>query len=478
MVPVSRRFSRPGPGPLTSLAPGERRAVLWVVLSGLFTVSVAITVLSNSLDGIAGDLHSTRAAVLWTITGPMLAFGVVGPAFGKLGDLFGHRRVFVGGLAGAALFAALTAVAWSAPTMIAFRILSATCGSATGPATMAYINKMFPPAQRVRPLGYWSFVSAGAPVIGVVIGAPVVSAVGWRVIFFAQAPLCALGALVAWLLLPETERSRGVRFDALGAATLGAGATLMLVAINRGNHWGWGSPVLLATMAAAVVLLSVFVVAERRVAEPLLRLDWLARPGFSAAIAGQTLSNFAYMGSFILVPSLMQNGMGFSETASGMLLIARPATFALAALKAGAVNRRVGERTSAVSGIAMIAAAMVGFALLDAGSAMFFVILALAVTGVGMGVAGPPMVASVANSVDDADLGVAGAFQQLMSQLGAVLGAEVMQSVQLAAGGAGTAMPDFARAFFVAAAVAGLGAFAVSRLRPVPAEQDVALATP
>jgi MFS family permease len=443
----------------------QRSRVLAVVLAGLFTVSLTITVLSNSLDRIASDLSSSRSIVLWSITGPMLAFGVVGPALGKAGDLWGHRRVFIAGLLGAALFALLTAVAWDAGSMIAFRTLSATSGAACGPSAMAYVNRMYGPSERVRPLGYWSFVQAGAPVLGVVIGAPIVSLVGWRVIFFAQAPLCALGAFVAFRLLPETNRAQKVRFDVGGAVTLGGGASLGLIAVNRGNDWGWGSGRFLGALFVAALLLGAFVSIERRAAEPLLPLGWLRRRNLMSAMTGQMLSNFAYMGSFMMAPALLQNALGYSETHSGLMLIARPAAFSIAASRAGVVGARIGERGAAIVGTSAVVASMATFALVRVDSGAPIVLLALALAGIGMGVASPAMVASVANSVDEKDLGVAGAMQQLLTQLGAVLGAEVMQSVQLAGGREPEEISGYTAAFLTAVVVSAFGVAVASRLR-------------
>ncbi|NBP50446.1 MAG: MFS transporter, partial [Actinobacteria bacterium] len=157
-----------------------RRLTLAVLLAGAFTVSFTITLLVVSLPRVAADLGSTVSVMSWTIIAPMLSFGVVGPAFGKAGDLWGHKRMFVGGLVLAGAFSVASGFAWNAASLIALRTLAAGAGSATGPSAMAYINSMFAGHERVRTLGYWSFVTAGAPVFGVVAGAPLVEAVGWR----------------------------------------------------------------------------------------------------------------------------------------------------------------------------------------------------------------------------------------------------------------------------------------------------------
>lgn len=438
-------------------------AVLIVVLSGMFTVAFTITALSNSLDSIAEDLGSTRSTMLWTITGPMLAFGVVGPAFGKAGDVWGHRRLFVFGLLGAGVFAALAALAWSAGSLILFRTLSATCGSATGPASMAYINQLYAPEERVRPLGFWSFANAGAPVIGVVVGAPLIEAFGWPILFVIQAPLCLAGAVVARWLLPETRTSAAAQFDVLGALTLGIGAATFLFGVNRGNDWGWLSPGVLACFGLSVAVLALFVRIERRAAAPLLPLGWLSRRNIVAPVTSQTFLNFAYMGSFFLAPALLQKGLGYSESESGLMLIARPLTFAITAPLAGMVTVRVGERVSATVGAAAVALSMALFTLVGQGDSVL-VVVALGMAGLGLGVAAPALVATVANAVDESDFGVAGAMQQLMTQLGAVLGAEVLQAVQVAAGPP-ESLASYSRAFTVAAAVALGGVVAASAMR-------------
>ena len=445
----------------------RRWALLIVVLSGLFTVAFTITILVVSLKDIAKEFHTTEATISWSITGPMLAFGVVGPAYGKAGDLWGHKRVFIGGLLGAGFFAVLTALSWNPLTMIAFRTLSASAGAATGPSTMAYINRLFAPEDRVKPLSYWSFVNAGAPVIGVVAGAALVESVGWRAIFVVQAPLCLIGAVVALWLLPDTERSDRVKFDVAGSATLALGATALLAGISQGSKWGWLSAATLSCFAASALGLRLFVRAERRAEAPLLPLHWLRTRNIAIPILSQSLANFAYMGGFLFAPRLLENVLNLQKTEIGNVVISRPLTFAVIAPLAGYVTLRVGEKTTGVFGALCVAASMLVFAGVSGESSIWVVVLALALSGAGIGVSSPALTSLVANAVDDANLGAAGAMQQLSSQMGAVLGSVVMTAIQ-AAREANGLTSSYRAAFMVACGVAVAAAMAATFVRSTP----------
>ncbi|MEQ1787301.1 MAG: MFS transporter, partial [Acidimicrobiales bacterium] len=246
--------------------------VLAVALFGLFSVGFTITILSVSIPRIADELGSDTSTITWVVTGPLLAFAVLGPAMGKLGDIHGHRRIYGLSMACVCVFAALTALSWSAGALIAFRTLGAATGAAVGPASIAIINRLFPRERRVQAMGYWSMVGAGGPVIGVVAGGPIVETFGWRWIFIAQVPLTLAGLLLAMLVLPETERRERVAFDVKGAVVLAVGATSLLFAINRGPLWGWSDPAIITGFVVAPLAIVTFALIERRVAHPLLPL--------------------------------------------------------------------------------------------------------------------------------------------------------------------------------------------------------------
>ncbi len=444
-----------------------RWAVVWVVLAGLFTTGFTITILVVTLEDMADELGSSVGVLNWAITGPMLAFGVVGPAFGKAGDLWGHKRIFVGGLLFAGVFSAASAMADGAGSLIAFRTLSATAGSACGPSAMAYINRLFEPGERVKPLSYWSFVTAGSPVLGVVIGAPLVDRFGWQMIFKIQAPLCVVALVLALWLLPRTDRVVGVRFDVWGSLTLGLGASSLLAAISQGRSWGWASPATLGCLALSAVAIATFVRVEQTTAAPLVVLRWFRTRNIAFPVLSQMLTNFAYMGGFILIPQVLgERGLGMEKGSVGLLVIARPLAFSLIAPVAALVTIRVGERAAGVAGALGVVVSMLLWTFVGMDSGNLLIIIATAFSGIGLGIASPALTSLMSNSVNQAEMGVAGAMQQLMTQLGAVLGSAVLTTVSASAGG-GNLVP-FHTAFVVAAVVAAMGAVAASRLSSTP----------
>jgi EmrB/QacA subfamily drug resistance transporter len=442
--------------------------VLAVALFGLFSVGFTITILSVSIPRIADEMGSDTSTITWVVTGPLLAFAVFGPAMGKLGDIHGHRRVYCLSMACVSLFAGLTAVSWSAGSLIAFRTLGAATGAAVGPASIAIINRLFPRERRVQAMGYWSMVGAGGPVIGVVAGGPIVETFGWRWIFVAQVPLTLLGLALAVLVLPETERLRRVPFDLKGAVVLALGATSLLFAINRGPLWGWSSPLILAGFAVAPLAIVTFVLIERRVEHPLLPLAYVRRRNFSFAIATQGFTNFAYMGGFVITPIFLESVFGYPETRVGALMIARPLAFAITGPLAGYVAVRIGERTSAVVGAAFVVASMVALSTVAPGSTDLIIVASLALSGVGLGCSSPALAASIANAVDERDLGVAGAFQQMMTQLGVVIGIQVMVTVSVVRQSSVGAVAAYGEAYLLGAAVAALGLACALFVRSTP----------
>ncbi|MGK2957766.1 MAG: MFS transporter [Acidimicrobiales bacterium] len=429
----------------TSVSPWT---VLSVALFGLFSVGFTITLLAVSLDIISKDLHSSPLTLTWVITGPLLAFGVVGPVAGKAGDLWGHKRVYLIGIGGATIFALGTAGAWDATSLIAFRILGAAAGSACGPVSMAMINSVFPTHARPRAMGYWSMVVAGGPVLGVVAGGPIVEAFSWRWVFVGQIPLGALAFMLAAWVLPasikqstEGSASKGsdeasgrvpfwVTFDIPGALLLAGGVTGALVALNRASVWGWTNPLVVGGFGVGVIALMGFVKQEGRAKYPLINLAYFRDRNVASPTLTQLLANFSYMGGFIITPFFLADAFGYGPTRIGLISISRPLAFAIAGPLGGLLAVRVGARRAGMVGASMVMASMLGLALVHPGMSDLFVMAALALSGIGLGLMSPAMVATVANAVSAGDLGIVGATQQLAVQVGVVAGIQFLQTTQ------------------------------------------------
>jgi EmrB/QacA subfamily drug resistance transporter len=453
---------------LTERAHGSERFrwwVLWTVLAGLFSVNVTFTIFAVALPRIARDFGTSTNTLTWVITGPLLAFGIVAPVLGKVGDLKGHRRLYLLGLAGASIFAGLSALAPTASSLIAIRTLSAVEGAATGASSMALIFSEFDRDDRVKAMGWWSLVGAGGPVIGVAIGGPLIEAVGWRWIFVGQVPLTIAALGLAAAVLRETPRGEQHRLDWAGAATLALGVTSLLFALNRGPEWGWSSPAVVAGFALGPLALASFVLVERRATEPLLPLAIIRRRNFSLPIGAQMFSNFAYMGGFILAPTLLARMFGYGESKIGFFVLARPLSFSIAAPVAGYLAVRIGERTAAITGTIVVVGSMLAFASITTDASDVFIIGALALSGVGLGIASPSISSSVANSVDEESLGIASAAQQLVTQVGVVAGIQLMSTIQAARESTAGLAGSFRAAYLVGAGVCALGVLCAVFLR-------------
>ena len=432
------------------------RWVLLAALAGMFATTFPITILTVSLGTIAREFGARETTMAWVISGPMLLSALALPLLGKMGDLYGHRRVFLLGFAAATVAAALTALAWDALSLIGFRTLAAVVGGATQPSSMALIFSVTPRDERVRAMGWWTMTAAAAPALGLIAGGPLVELVGWRVLFLLQA-VFALGALaLAWFVLKETLR-RSVRFDLLGAFTLAIGVGGFMFALGRGEELGWTSPPVL--VAGVVFLLGIvtFVAVERRVQAPLIALEFFRRANFTAPIVANAFLGAAYMGAFVLAPLVLLQVFGFTVSVAAALMLLRTVSFAGSSPIGGRLGGRIGERRAAMLGSGLVGFALVLAAFGASERLLWLFGAGLVVQGLGFGFALPSLTSSISNAVSEADLGIASASQRLTNQAGNAVGITLLTLVYGSVGGP----QGFLRAFLLGAALAA-GALAAA----------------
>lgn len=448
--------------------------VLWALLAGLLSLNITFTVFVVALAQVSRDLHTNLSVLTWTSTGPLLAFGLAAPLLGKVGDLFGHRRLYMFGLLGAMASAVLTATAPDAGVLLFARALDGIQGAATGTASMAIILRMFEPSDRVKAMGWWSMVGAGGPVIGVSVGSVVIEAFGWRALFWGQLGLLVVSMVVVALVLPahgrhsieeagsEPPPNRWQAIDWVGSWSLSLAVAGAMLALSVGPEAGWGSPGVWVPGVVAVAAGAVFFHRERTAAHPLIPPEYFRRRNFTLPMGARAFGNFAYFGGFFLFPLLLELVYGWKEAAVGLITIARPLMFSISAPVAGYVTPRLGERAVATFGCASVAASMVLFGTTGSTISVVLLVVALALSGLGMGVASPSMSATQANEVDPSEFGVMSAAQLLALQVGEVVGIQLSVTVletrahtrNLTAATGTRLLPAFHAAFFTGALVA------------------------
>ncbi len=402
--------------------------VLLAALGGTFATAFPVTILTVSLGVIADEFHVRETTIAWVVSAPLLLSAVTLPLLGKLGDLRGHRRVFLLGLLASVLTAVATVFAWDAPSLIALRTLAAIVGGATQPAAMALILGTYRSDDRVWAMGWWSMTGAAAPAFGLVAGGPLVDLLGWRVVFLLQAALALVALAAAAALLRETPR-RDARFDVAGALTLGVGVFGLMLAVGRVRDVGILAPSIGASVLAGLLGLAAFVRVERRAVAPLLPLEFFARRDFSASILANAFSAAAYMGAFAVAPLLFLDLFGFSVTATAGVMLLRTLSLTIASPIGGRLGGRIGLRAASVWGCLLIAVALAGIAYGALTVSLAPLAVGLVLQGIGHGLSQPPLTTAAAGAVPDRDLGIAAATNRLTGQVGVAFGITALTMV-------------------------------------------------
>jgi MFS family permease len=473
-------------------SPRYRWWALSALLAGLLSLNITFTVFVVALPTVKNDFHTNFSVLTWASTGPLLAFGIAAPFFGKAGDLFGHRRLYLFGLCGAMVSAILTALAPNVGLLLFARALDGVQGAATGTASMALILQLFEPEDRVKALGWWSLVGAGGPVLGVTLGSPVIQYFGWRTLFWGQLVLLVIAAAVVALILPSRRRAHrgpavepvaGERresawqgMDWVGSWSLAGAVTAAMLVLSIGPIVGWSSAGVVISGVCSVFFIGLFVWRELHFATPLIPTKYLRRRNFMFPMGMRAFSNFAYFGGFFLFPLLMEQVYGYSVSQVGFVSVARPLLFAISSPIAGYMTVRTGERFATVAGATSVLLSMVLFATLDPSSGLGIILVALALSGLGMGVALPATSSTMANEVAASEYGVMSAAQLMATQVGEVAGIQVVLTLQESiARHSGLEnvhhstelLHSFQIGFWVAAIMAGAGVVCACFMRPL-----------
>ncbi len=451
--------------PTTAPRSGRPLWTFALTAAALFMTSLDNLVVTMALPVIRERLHASLGGLEWTVSAYTLTFAALLLTGSTLGERFGRRRMFVGGLAVFTAGSALAALAPNVGILVAARAAQGTGAAVVTPLTLTLLAAAVPLERRAMALGAWGAIAGLAVALGPVVGGAIVQNASWQWIFWLNVPI---GLALMPLAFGRLAESRGTarRLDTPGVALASGGLFGVVFALVRTTSTGWSSGQVVAPLAAGTALLAVFAVHERRAVEPMLPLRLFAGRGFSAANIASMLMSFGMFGSIFLLAHFLQIVQHYSPLAAGVRTLPWTAMPMLVAPVAGVVTQRTGGRPVLVTGLVLQAGGLAWLAAVTSPAVAYATMVpAFVMNGVGMALFFAPMASTVLGAVGREHEGVASGVNNAIRELGGVLGVAVLASVFAGAGSyaSGRAFVEgLAPAVYVGAAVVAVAAVAAA----------------
>jgi EmrB/QacA subfamily drug resistance transporter len=441
----------------TDARPHTTRTLI-ILGAAALAFALAQTTLIPALPELARALNTDEAGVTWTLTAYLVAAAVCTPLVGRLGDIYGKRRLLVVTLvvfAAGSVIAALSANLW---IVVAGRVVQGI-GGGIFPLCFAIIRDEFPRERVARGVGLMSAIAGIGGGLGLILGGVLVDHASYHWIFWLGAAMGIAAAVATQLFVPESPIRTPARLDVRGAIVLAIGLILPLIAISRAHQVGWGSAQTLVLIGGGLAVLALWVALERRTDEPLADIDALTRRPVLITNVATLLVGFGMFGSFVLIPTLAEAptstgyGLGLDATRAGVLLM--PGAFAMLIFGplSGIVGTRYGNKVPLAAGGFLTA---LGLGLLAASHASQLEIIAFSlVMSAGIGLAFAAMPNLIIEAVPARQTGEATGFNALVRSVGSSLGSQVSATVLASSAVAGIPTDaGYTRAFGISAAVA------------------------
>ena len=414
----------------SALNSSHKWGVLVAVGIGTFMTALDTSVVNTVLPVIGQNFNKSIDTIEWVVTIYLLVLSGLLLSFGRLGDMRGHKKIY---LSGFVIFMAGSFFSGAAPSVVilivsrAMQALGAAMIAANSPAIL---TKSFPVNQRGQALGLQATMTYLGLTAGPSLGGWLASLLGWRVVFYINLPV---GVAAIWLsmryIASDTKNERAEHFDYAGAITFLLGLGMLLLGLNQGEAWGWTSFPILALLLGAIILLAAFIYIEKHTAYPMLDLSLFSQLSFSLTTATAVINYIGVYTSIFLMPFYLISGRGFSPAQAGLILIAQPVIMAIIAPISGTLSDKIGTRIPAIIGMAILSGGLYALSRLTAVSNILAMMGALAIVGLGTGAFISPNNSALMGSAPKSRQGIAAGILATARNFGMVLGVGIAGAI-------------------------------------------------
>ncbi len=414
---------------MTTDNPNRKWFTLFAMCFALFMIMLDNTIVNVALPTIQRELNATPANLEWTVNAYVLSFASLILLGGKLGDRFGRKRMFIVGLALFTVFSVACALATSDTQLIIARALQGIGAAIMNPLSLSILVNAFPRPQIPVAIGIWAGISGLGIAVGPIAGGFLVEHYGWASVFWVNAPVGVIAAIVCLMAVDESRDPSTTRLDAVGTVLVTGGLFALTFGLIKTNEHSWFSAYIVGLLAAGVVAIIAWIVWELRVDQPMVPLGFFKIRQFAVANAVAVLVGVALFGSLFFVTLYFQNVKGYSAVDAGLRSMPMTLMIMFVAPLAGRLNQKVGPRIPMTFGMGLTAVGMFGLTQIDEASRYARIWPLFTCLGAGIAMAMPALSGAAMSAVDPRKSGVASGVLNSSRQVGGAIGIAVMGSV-------------------------------------------------
>jgi EmrB/QacA subfamily drug resistance transporter len=358
--------------------------VMTAIFFGSFLTILSISMINIALPVLMVDFDTSLSTVQWTLTGFMLSLGTIAPLTGYLGDKFGYKRVYLFAIIGFTILSLLCGLAWSALSLIVFRVIQGMFSGLVLPATMTIIFQVIPKNKQPFAVSLWALSAMLAPAFGPTISGWLIDSYSWKWLFLINVPIGLVAIVLIAIMIPHYRVSTAKSLDVMGLITVVLSSLSLLVALSEGHAWGWTSGRIFGLIAFGLLNLVVFIWRESQAAEPLLNLRVFKNMRFTITLITSTIVTISLYSGTFLTPLFLQNVQHVTPLDTGLILL--PASLAMAVCMplVGKLYTITGPRILTVIGVILIVIGTLTISWLSTSTSHLYIIVWMTVRNLGI----------------------------------------------------------------------------------------------